>query len=67
MCDAGIAQLHRHSDGTKELASLAVEPGVREHGIATQMVDALLAGTSALVSGRPLPCTESHARVRLDR
>jgi amino-acid N-acetyltransferase len=45
----GVAQLRRHSDGTKELASLAVEPGAREHGIATQMVDALLADEIAAV------------------
>jgi N-acetylglutamate synthase-like GNAT family acetyltransferase len=45
----GVAQLRRHSDGTKELASLAVEPGAREHGVATQMVDALLAGETAAV------------------
>jgi amino-acid N-acetyltransferase len=46
---AGVAQLRRHSDGTKELASLAVEPGAREHGIATQMVDALLADETTAV------------------
>ena len=45
----GVAQLRRHSDGTNELASLAVEPGARGHGIATQMVDALLAGETAAV------------------
>jgi amino-acid N-acetyltransferase len=45
----GVAQLRRHSDGTKELASLAVEPGAREHGIATQMIDALLADETAAV------------------
>jgi amino-acid N-acetyltransferase len=45
----GVAQLRRHSDGTKELASLVVEPGAREDGIATQMVDALLAGETAAV------------------
>jgi amino-acid N-acetyltransferase len=45
----GVAQLRRHSDGTKELASLVVEPGAREHGIATQMVDALLADETAAV------------------
>jgi Acetyltransferase (GNAT) family len=50
----GVAQLRRHSDGAKELASLAVEPGAREHGIATQMVDALLAGRDS-------------GRVRVDR
>ena len=45
----GVAQLRRHPDGAKELASLAVEPSAREHGIATQMVDALLAGETAAV------------------
>jgi amino-acid N-acetyltransferase len=45
----GVAQLRRHSDGTKELASLVVEPGARGHGIATHMVDALLAGETAAV------------------
>jgi amino-acid N-acetyltransferase len=45
----GVAQLRRHPDGTKELASLVVEPGAREHGIATQMVDALLADETAAV------------------
>jgi N-acetylglutamate synthase-like GNAT family acetyltransferase len=45
----GVAQLRRHPDGAKELASLAVEPGAREHGIATQMVDALLADETAAV------------------
>lgn len=39
----GVAQLRRHGDGATELASLVVEPGVRRHGIARQMVDALLA------------------------
>jgi amino-acid N-acetyltransferase len=45
----GVAQLRRHPDGTRELGSLAVEPGAREHGIATQMVNALLAGETAAV------------------
>lgn len=45
----GVAQLRRHSDGAKELASLVVEPGARGHGIATQMVDALLVGETAAV------------------
>jgi amino-acid N-acetyltransferase len=39
----GVAQLRRHSDGSNELASLVVELDSRGHGIATQMVDALLA------------------------
>jgi amino-acid N-acetyltransferase len=45
----GVAQLRRHPDGAKELASLVVEPGARGHGIATHMVDALLAGETAAV------------------
>jgi amino-acid N-acetyltransferase len=45
----GVAQLRRHSDGTKELASLAVEPDAREQGIATQMVDTLLSDETAAV------------------
>jgi amino-acid N-acetyltransferase len=45
----GIAQLRRHSDGAKELASLVVEPGARGQGIATHMVDTLLAGETAAV------------------
>jgi N-acetylglutamate synthase-like GNAT family acetyltransferase len=44
-----VAQLRRQSDGAKELASLVVEPGAREHGIATHMVDTLLAGETAAV------------------
>jgi len=46
---AGVARLRRHSDGTNELASLVVEPGSREHGSATQMADALLAGEATAV------------------
>jgi N-acetylglutamate synthase-like GNAT family acetyltransferase len=45
----GVAQLRRHRDGARELASLVVEPGAREHGIATLMVDALLADETAAV------------------
>jgi N-acetylglutamate synthase-like GNAT family acetyltransferase len=45
----GVAQLRRHSDGATELASLVVEPDERRHGIAMQMVDALLADVAAPV------------------
>jgi N-acetylglutamate synthase-like GNAT family acetyltransferase len=45
----GVAQLRRHSDGAKELASLVVESGARGQGIATNMVDTLLAGETAAV------------------
>ena len=45
----GVAQVRRHSDGARELASLVVESGVRGHGIATQLVDALLADETAAV------------------
>jgi N-acetylglutamate synthase-like GNAT family acetyltransferase len=40
----GVAQLRRYADGATELASLVVEPAARGHGIAMQLVDALLAG-----------------------
>jgi N-acetylglutamate synthase-like GNAT family acetyltransferase len=45
----GVAQLRPHVEGAKELASLVVEPGARKHGIATQMVDALLTDETAAV------------------
>ena len=45
----GVAQLRRHSDGATELASMVVEPESRGHGIATRMVDALLADEQAPV------------------
>jgi N-acetylglutamate synthase-like GNAT family acetyltransferase len=45
----GVAQLRRHSDGATELASLVVEPDSRRHGIATHMIDALLADERAPV------------------
>jgi N-acetylglutamate synthase-like GNAT family acetyltransferase len=39
----GTAQLRLHPDGAVELASLVVEPAARRAGVATSMVDALLA------------------------
>ncbi len=45
----GVAQLRRHSDGAIELASMYVEPDARRHGIAADMVDALLADERAPV------------------
>jgi N-acetylglutamate synthase-like GNAT family acetyltransferase len=45
----GIAQLRRHPDDAVELASLVVEPAARRAGVATSMVDALLATESGLV------------------
>ena len=38
----GVAQVRRHRDGSMELASLVVVAKDRGHGIATDMVDALL-------------------------
>jgi amino-acid N-acetyltransferase len=40
----GVAQVRRHRDGTRELASLVVEAEDRGRGIAARMIDALLAG-----------------------
>ena len=45
----GVAQLRRHSDGAIELASMVVDADSRGRGIATQMVDALLADEPAPV------------------
>ena len=38
----GVAQVRVHTDGARELASLAVAPPARDHGVATRLVDALL-------------------------
>lgn len=39
----GAAQMRRHSDGSHELGSLVVAKAARGQGIATQLMDALLA------------------------
>jgi N-acetylglutamate synthase-like GNAT family acetyltransferase len=39
----GAAQVRRHPDGSRELASLVVRPQERGHGIAGTMIDTLLA------------------------
>jgi N-acetylglutamate synthase-like GNAT family acetyltransferase len=39
----GVAQVRLHLDGAHELASLVVQPAVRGQGIATSLIDALLA------------------------
>lgn len=38
----GVAQVRRHSDSSRELASLVVLPEHRGHGVAGRMIDALL-------------------------
>ena len=38
----GVAQVRRHPDGSRELASLVVLPEHRGHGVAGSMIDALL-------------------------
>jgi N-acetylglutamate synthase-like GNAT family acetyltransferase len=42
----GVAQLRPHPDGAVELASLVVEPKSRGEGLATRLIDALLAGVT---------------------
>ncbi|MCL4506064.1 MAG: GNAT family N-acetyltransferase [Chloroflexi bacterium] len=42
-CIVGIGQLRPHSDGSRELASLAVAPEFRGYGIGRQIVNALMA------------------------
>lgn len=39
----GVAQLRQHADGSRELASLVVTPSARGHGVAADLIDALLA------------------------
>jgi amino-acid N-acetyltransferase len=38
----GVAQVRRHPDGSRELASLVVRPEYRDRGVAGRMIDALL-------------------------
>lgn len=44
---AGVGQVRPHSDGSRELASLAVAPEYRRRGIGSQLVRALMAGHPA--------------------
>jgi amino-acid N-acetyltransferase len=39
----GAVQLRRHRDGARELGSLVVAPGARGQGLATRLIDTLLA------------------------
>ena len=39
----GAAQVRKHSDGSRELGSLVVAKDARGHGIASRMIDTLLA------------------------
>lgn len=43
----GAVQMRRHPDGARELGTLVVAPDARGHGIAAQMIDALLAAQAA--------------------
>jgi N-acetylglutamate synthase-like GNAT family acetyltransferase len=45
----GVAQVRRHADGALELASLAVVPAARGHGIATALITSLLRDETAEV------------------
>ena len=42
---AGCAQVKPHRDGTRELASLAVQPAYRGQGVARRLIEHLLART----------------------
>lgn len=39
----GAVQLRKHPDGSRELGSLVVAPEARGHGIASRLIDALIA------------------------
>jgi amino-acid N-acetyltransferase len=41
----GCGQIKRHGDGSRELASIAVQPGYRCQGVARALIQALLVGT----------------------
>lgn len=45
----GAVQMRRHADGARELGSLVVRPQARCHGVATRLIDALLATQSSRV------------------
>jgi amino-acid N-acetyltransferase len=45
----GVAQVRPHPDGSRELSSMVVAPAVRGHGVATRLVDRLLADEAGIV------------------
>jgi len=45
----GIGQVKSHGDGSRELASIAVHPDCRRLGIATAIIEALLAGEEGIL------------------
>ena len=45
----GVAQVRRHTDGSRELASLVVLPEHRDRGVAGRMIDRLLADEAGSV------------------
>jgi N-acetylglutamate synthase-like GNAT family acetyltransferase len=45
----GVGQVKQHGDGSRELASIAVIPEYRHKGIATAIVNALLARESGVL------------------
>lgn len=42
----GCGQIKNHRDGSRELASIAVEEAWRHHGIASELIENLLAGVT---------------------
>lgn len=55
----GVAQMRQHPDGSRELASLVVQPSARGRGVAADLIDALLADRGGevfmLVDGKFAP------------
>ncbi|HET7280133.1 MAG TPA: GNAT family N-acetyltransferase [Dermatophilaceae bacterium] len=45
----GVAQMRQHPDGSQELASLVVQPSARGGGVASDLIDALLADRAGQV------------------
>jgi N-acetylglutamate synthase-like GNAT family acetyltransferase len=46
---AGIGQIKIHGDGSRELASIAVRPEFRHQGIASKIIETLLAGEEGIL------------------
>ena len=58
----GVAQVRRHPDGSRELASLVVLPEHRGHGVAGSMIDALLVDETGPSSRSSTAGTRSTSR-----
>jgi amino-acid N-acetyltransferase len=59
----GVAQMRKHPDGSRELASLVVTPQARGKGVAGSLIEALLAGEGGpvcMILDRPFASHYRH-------